>query len=102
VKLPPPSSSEGRGEEKFFRICLGGPMASCLPRGRPLGPDRRVRVESGQPKTAPIFIEVGWAVTAYPFSRLDGWQTGGLGSLRWRRGHRFLPESEREKDGIRR
>src|SRR5271165_1915008 len=42
--------------EKLFRVLLGGLMASSVPRGRQLGPDTSVRVENGQPKTAPIFM----------------------------------------------
>jgi len=70
VKLPLPSFSRRLLVEKFFRVLLGGLMASSVPRGRPLGPDHYVRGGERHPKTAACrhIDESGKASPRTPFS----------------------------------
>jgi hypothetical protein len=80
VKLPLPSFSRRPMLEKFFRVLLGGLMASSVPRGRPLGPGYLPSgVENGKPKTATCrhIDESGKASPRTPFSHL-----GTLAELR--------------------
>ena len=53
----------------------------------------------GQPKTAPTFMSKS-RMSRHRVSRsltADDWPTKAFSSLRWCQGHRFLPNSERER-----
>ena len=86
-------------EEKFFRVLLGGLMASSVPRGRPLGPDTSVRVEIRSTKDH-THLHVDESDEA---SRVSSFLSLTVG-VRW---HTLVPKLQmpaeiREKDRIRR
>ena len=85
MKLPLPSLSQRPMLEKFFRVLLGGLMASSVPRGRPLG--ARIitsGVENGAQRL-PLAVMSTSQARRHRVLRsltLDLWPSGGFSSPR--------------------